>query len=45
VVGRRPEYKLLAPALGKLMPEDWLALLDEAESHALDLLLGEEDQL
>jgi DNA repair exonuclease SbcCD nuclease subunit len=43
VVGRRPEYKLLAPALGKLMPEDWLALLDEAESHALDLLLGEEE--
>ncbi len=42
VVGRRPEYKLLAARLDKLSPEDWLALLDEAQSHVLDLLLAEE---
>lgn len=43
VVGRRPEYKLLAARLDKLTPQDWPALLDEAESHVLDLLLGEEE--
>jgi hypothetical protein len=43
VMSRRPEHRLLAPRLDKLSQEEWLALLDEAESHALDLLLGEEE--
>jgi exonuclease SbcD len=43
VMSRRPEHRLLAPRLDKLSQEEWLALLDEAESHALDLLLPEEE--
>jgi DNA repair exonuclease SbcCD nuclease subunit len=42
VVSRRPEYRLLAPRLDKLSHGEWLALLDEAESRALDLLLEDE---
>lgn len=42
VASRRPEHRLLAARLEKLAPQEWLAILDEAESHALDLLLGDE---
>jgi exonuclease SbcD len=43
VLSRRPEHHLLAARLAKLPPQQWLDILEEAESHALDLLLGDED--
>jgi DNA repair protein SbcD/Mre11 len=43
VVSHRPGHRLLAARLEKLAPQDWLALLDEAESHVLDLLSGEDE--
>lgn len=42
VISRRPEYRLLAAGLETLTREDWLGILDEAETRVLDLLLGEE---
>jgi DNA repair exonuclease SbcCD nuclease subunit len=43
VVSRRPEHRLLSSRLDKLPQEEWLALLAEAESHVLDLLLSDEE--
>jgi len=43
VLSRRPEHRLLAVRLAQLASGDWLTLLEEAESLALDLLLEEEE--
>ncbi len=38
-----PEYRHLSPTVEQLSAADWLALLEAAETQAVDLLLGEED--
>lgn len=42
VVNRREKHRPLAARLERLAPGEWLRLLEEAESHVLDLLLGDE---